>query len=50
MLWHCGHSDRAGADIFMFGALLESLFAFDVFRFGTAMLSPPRIVLTLAAR
>jgi hypothetical protein len=37
MLWHCGHSDNAGADILMFGALLESLFAFDVFRFGTAM-------------
>jgi hypothetical protein len=37
MLWHCGHSDKPGAVIFILGALLESLFAFDVFLFGTAI-------------
>jgi hypothetical protein len=29
--------DKPGAFIFMFGALRESLLAFDVFRFGTAI-------------
>jgi len=39
--------DNAGADFAIFADFLELDFAFDVFRFGTAMFTPPFPITTI---